>query len=156
MLAGYCNEKNRNIAHLFYLMAASKNNDCESHYRMGNYYKEESEKEKSILYFEKCFSNIVKYSSLSPSEKLCVSNSINNLMDFYEDKKDFCKIIFMLRKASFYGHKSSTEFLGLFYYEVEDYYEAKHFLQLCVNQISSKLRMYFSELLHNCLIQLNL
>lgn len=130
--------------------------DCESQFITANYFKDENDIENSIFYFERCFSlNIVKYCTLTQKEKLCVSNSINILMNFYEHNNDLLKLINMLKKASFYGHNSSSEFLGLFYYNLEDYYEAKHYIQLFQSQITGKLNVYYCNLLTNCLVQLN-
>jgi hypothetical protein len=150
----FSKNKNSTLAKTFYLIAAKS--DCESQYIMANYYKDENDIQNSILYFEKCFlNNITMFCSLPPKEKLYVSNSINNLMTFYEDNKDFVKLINMLKKASFYGHKSSTEFLGLFYYDLEKYYEAKYYFKICQNQLSGKLKEYYCNLFTDCLFKLN-
>lgn len=70
-------------------------------------------------------------------------------------KNENIKLINVLKKASFYGHKQSTEFLGLFYYDLENFFEAKIYFQRCIQLLNGKIRMYYYNLLQNCIINLD-
>lgn len=96
----------------------------------------------------------MKYTNLNQIERECISKSVNNLINLYEIKNENFKMINVLKKASFYGHRQSTEFLGLFYYDLENYFEAKIYFKRCINLLTGKIKVYYSNLLRNCLINI--